>query len=565
MMKKNIRQCLFLIAGIALLALFSHKYSFRIDLTAEKRYTLSPETRQILRQLDAPLHLNVYLEGDMPAGFRKLRNGIREILDDFKRYAGSRLSCDFIDPSEAVEMKEREQFYAELEETGVRKITVSETNRDGSLSQQTLFPGAVASCGNRMSAINFLNNNGTLSPDRALNASLEGIEYELIKTIRTLSADSIEKIAFITGHGELGRAETYDLGLEYANYYDVDRKTINGKPDALDHYKAVIVAKPKEAFDERDKFVIDRYIMRGGKVIWLIDAVEVNTDSLFSSGLTFALASSLNLEDQLFTYGVRINPHLVQDMANHPIVVTLADGSSNPVPVPWLYHPLVNASPAHVVTRYLNPVWLRYAGDIDTVGTDSGIRKTVLLRTSQHSRTKAAPFMIYLNERIPEQEQFNRPHRITAVLLEGKFPSVFRSRSVKNMFPDLNEPQATVSVDTKMAVVSDGDIARNDVRNTLQGAVPAQPLGYDRYSRRTFANKDFLVNVLNYLTDDAGVMKLRNREFQLRLLDRQKVNRELLKWQIINVLLPVLIWICGGIACGIWRRRKYGRPATPIP
>ncbi|MDR0713112.1 MAG: gliding motility-associated ABC transporter substrate-binding protein GldG, partial [Bacteroidales bacterium] len=534
MKKKDIRQCILWTGGIVLLALISSRYSFRIDLTAEKRYTLSAETRQILRNLDAPLHLNIYLEGDLPAEFRKLRTGIREMLDEFKACTGNRLTYRFFDPSEDVKTREREQFHAELKEIGLREVTVNKKNRDGSLSQQQLFPGCVITYKDRMAAINLLSNNRMQPSDVVLNASLEALEYEFIRTIYALSADTVAKVAFITGHGEPGRAETYDIGLEYANFYDVDRKSINGQPHALDSYKAVIIAKPTQAFDEKDKYVIDRYIMRGGKVLWLLDGIDAHTDSLYASGFTFALASQLNLEDQLFTYGVRINPQLVQDIVNNPIVVTVADGSSQPVPAPWLYHPLVQPSPDNMITRRLNPVWLRYAGHIDTVGMNPDIRKTVLLQTSSFSRAKATPCMIRLDEvKKPVERQHFNQSLMVGVLLEGKFPSVFRSRSVKRLFPETNEQQPAESKHTKMIVVSDGDIAVNDVQHTPQGDVPVRPLGYDRYSRQTFGNKDFLVNALNYLTDDAGLMKLRNREFQLRLLDKQKLNDELSKWQII--------------------------------
>lgn len=562
MKKKNIRQCIFWMIGIVLLALVSSKYFFRIDLTAEKRYTLSAETKHILRQLDAPIHLNVYLEGDLPAGFRQLRTGIREKLDDFKSYAGKRLTFHFLDPAEDVKKREREQFYAELNDIGLHDVTVNKKNKDGSLSQQKVFPGAVITCKDRMSAVNLLSNNRIQQSDMVLNASLEALEYELIRTIHALSVDSVGKVAFLSGQGEPSRAETFDLGKEFANFYDVDVKAINGQLNALDSYKAVIIAKPTAPFAEKDKYVIDRYIMRGGKVLWLLDAVNANADSLHTAGFTFALTSELNLDDQLFTYGVRINPRLVQDVANNPIAVTVADGNSQPVFAPWLYHPLVQPSQENMITRNLNPVWLRYASDIDTVGgAESGIRKTALLQTSPYTSLKATPAMIRLDEvsKQIDRQHFNKSQLMTAVLLEGKFPSVFRSRNAKNLFPEMTEQPLLLSEETKMIVVADGDIAINDLRNTPQGVVPANPLGYDRFSRQTFGNKDFLVNALNYLTDDAGLMKLRNREFQLRLLNKQKVNDELLQWQIINLLLPTLLWIAGGVTYGMWRKRKYGR------
>ena len=561
MKKRNIRQCVLLLCGIVLLGLISSKFFFRIDLTAEKRFTLSANTKQILRQLDEPLYMDIYLDGDLPAGFRKLRNGVREMLNDFKTYAGSRIVYQFIDPSDAENGEKRKELHAMLEDAGVRKITVNKKNKDESQSQQLVFPGAIAYYKDRQVAFNLLSDNRVQSAEAVLNASLGALEYELIKNVSLLSTDSIGRVAFTIGHGESGRAETYDLAYELANYYHVDRKAINGQVNALDRYKAVIIVKPQEPFDEKDKFIIDRYIMRGGKVMWLIDAVSVNVDSLFSTGMTFALPLSLNLEDQLFTYGVRVNANIIQDIVYNTIPVRSADGTSRISLAPWLYYPLLNPSPDHVATRNLNPLWLRYASDIDTVGMNSGVRKTVLLQSSAESRTKSTPFMISLGEveRMLDPQSFNKPHRITAVLLEGKFPSIYRSRNVRNMFPELQEEQAGVSIDTKMVVISDGDIACNDVRNTPDGPVAANPLGYDRSTEQTFSNKEFLINTLNYLTDDAGLMQLRNREFRLRLLDRQKTSSGLLKWQIINVALPVFILACGGWIYGKWRRRRYGR------
>ena len=558
---RNIRQCVILLCGIVLAGLVSSKYFFRIDLTAEKRYTLSSETRQVLRQLDAPLYVSVYLDGDLPVPFRKFRNSIREMLDEFKTYSGSRIIYRFVDPADAPNHQEREELYAALEESGIRKITVNIPNKDGSLSQQIIFPGAIIAYKERYSTVNLMSNNRTLPSDMVINASQEALEYELIKTINMLSADSIGCVAFMTGHGELTWTETTDLAKEFAHFYDVVPKAIDGQFDALDSYKAVVIAKPRTPFDERDKFVIDRYIMRGGKVMWLVDGANVNTDSLNTMGMTFALLSELNLEDQLFTYGARINPVIVQDIESHIIPVVVADGSSQFAPAPWIYYPLVNPSPKHVITRNLNPVWFRYASDIDTVGRDSGIRKSVLLQSSVLSRTVNLPFMININEvqRPLDQRQFNKPNRSIAVLLEGEFPSVFRSRNARNLFPELQEKQAEKSLPTRMLVVADGDIARNEVRITPNGTIPASPLGYDRYTGNTFANKDFLVNALNYLTDDADLMNLRNREFKLRMLNRQKIASERLKWQAINILLPMLLLVGGGVGYNRWRKYCYGK------
>ena len=560
MKKRNINQFVILLCGIVFAGLVSSKYFFRIDLTAEKRYTLSPETVRVLQGLDATLYAHIYLDGDLPVQFRKLRNTIREMLDDFKAYSGNRIVYRFFNPADAESAAEREKLYENLAENGIRPITVLKTNKDGSQTQQIIFPGAIFSYKNRQLPVNLLKNMFMLPSEMTMNASLEALEYELVKTINSLSADSIGSVAFTTGHGEPGKAELYDLGNELANYYDVKFQPINGQLDALDSYRAVIIVKPSEAFDERDKFVIDRYIMRGGRVMWLINGASVNTDTLFSKGMTIALTTELNLEDQLFIYGARINPVVIQDIISNTIAITVAEGTSQPALAQWLYYPLAKPSPNHVMTKNINPVWLRYASEIDTVGRNSDIRKSVLLQTSEMSRTKGLPFMISLNEvqRMPEQQQLNKPHRIAAVLLEGEFTSAFRNRNVQNMFPELHEKQAEKSVETKMLIVADGNIAINDTRNTPGGLAPSYPLGFDRFTRETFANREFLVNAVNYLTDDDGIMNLRGREFKMRLLDRQKVANERVKWQIINIVLPMLLLLGGGFAYNRWRRYRFG-------
>ena len=553
MKKENIRQFIIFTFCIALTAVISTKYFFRIDLSSEKRYTLSAATKNVLRSLDEPLYVNVFLDGELPVQMRKLRNGVREMLDEFKTYSGSRIVVRFFDPTDADDVNEREERYAGLEAAGILRVSHNKTNKDGSQSQQIIFPGAIFSYKDRTMPVNLLNNS-MLPTELVLNSSLEALEYELIKTISMLATDSISKLALITGHGELTKAEIYDLGNELRNFYQIDFQEIDKKYDALDSYRAAIIAKPQQPFDEKEKFVIDRYIMRGGKLIWLIDGANVNTDSLFSLSMTLALSNDLNLDDQLFSYGVRINYNVVQDIVANAIPIITSDGSSRATTAPWLYYPLALPSSEHAVTRNLGPVWLRYASEIDTVGSNAEIRKTVLLQTSEMSRTKGLPFMISLDEvqRIPEQ--FNNPNRIVATLLEGKFQSIFRSRNARNLFPELQETQVEKSVETKMIIVADGDIARNDVRNTSNGIVPYGPLGYDKYSRETFSNKEFLINAVNYLTDDAGLMNLRNREFKIRLLNKQKIAKEQLKWQMINLVFPMLILLAGGFAFNRWRQ-----------
>jgi ABC-2 type transport system permease protein len=333
---------------------------------------------------------------------------------------------------------------------------------------------------------------------------------------------------------------------------------INGKPGSLDAYKAIIIAKPTLEFSEPDKFVLDQFIMKGGRVLWLIDAVQVSLDSLIN-GQTMALIPNLNIDDLLFRYGIRINPVLVQDMqcSAIPVNIALQGNPPNFQPAPWLYYPLITPHPDHPVTQNLNMVLCRFANSIDTIAARKSVRKIPLLNTSQISRTKVVPTIISLDEikDNPQKNQFNFPNILVGVLLEGEFESAFKNRGLEKYFtqtPEILEK----SKPTRMAVIADGDIIRNDVRLTSNG--PAiSPLGFDRLTRQTFGNKEFLVNLIQYLADDDNLLKLRGREFKLRLLDKEKITSHRLYWVTFNMLLPSCIVMILGIAFFYYRKQKY--------
>jgi ABC-2 type transport system permease protein len=402
-------------------------------------------------------------------------------------------------------------------------------------------------------------NNPSLSWEQNLLHSTEGLEYEMIQTISTISSDTIYKVAFIEGQNELTEIEVADITLNLSKYFTVDRGVIGGKPGILDKYAAIIIAGPEKRFDERDKLVIDQYIMNGGKVLWLYNEVKVNEDSL-KYGETVALYRPLGIEDQLFKYGIRINPSIVQDMECMLIPMKVMTGSSQQqiVPVPWIYYPLLYPAPDHPVTRNLNKVLGKFVNYIDTVGRDVGIKKSVLLTTSKYTRLVTPPVLITLKEadQTPEETQFNKSNLPVAVLLKGKFQSAFRNLMINDLVEDKSYRIKTESAETKMIVVADGDMIRNEVSRLGTSESPL-PLGQDRYTLQTFGNRDFLVNCLNYLVDDNGIMSLRSRELKLRLLSRSTIRQSRIAIQAINITVPVLLVIICGILYGIIRKKMY--------
>jgi ABC-2 type transport system permease protein len=553
-----------LITTLAIILLINYIGSFlftRIDLTEEKRYSLAPETRQIIRNLDDVIYVRVYLDGELPMGFTRLKTAINELLDEFRAYAPRNIQYEFIDPSADPDTRIRNNVFAQLYDAGLQPTNAQVRQKDGSVSQKIVFPGAILTYREVDIPINLLKNNPGLSGEVNLHQSIQALEYEFVSMIRNISSETIERVAFLEGHGELDAYHVGDITKGLANFYQVDRGAINGRLGLLDPYSAVIIAKPVERFPEEDKFVIDQYIMNGGKVLWLIDPVKVSMDSLFM-GNTVAFYESLNLEDQLFRYGIRLNPNLVKDIQCNVIPVNkgVLGGQDNWQLSPWFYYPILSPGNDHLITRSLNMILINYGSVIDTVGEDSGVRKTVLLKTSPYSQQVSVPLYISLRETDarPAESEFNRSHLPLGVLLEGEFESVFSNRSVPENVSGEPVSIREKSLPTKMIVVADGDIIQNEVTDSPDGPSIA-PLGFDRFTNQTFGNREFLLNAINYLTDETSLMRLRGRELRLRMLDRQKTADEATKWKLINTLVPVLMVILFGILTWFERRRKYSR------
>ncbi len=558
--KQNIIQLIVALIVILLINYIASNAFFILDLTADKRYTLSDATEEILDSLDDIVYVEIYLDGEMPIGFQRMQKSIKELLDEFRVIAGNNIHYRYVNPSESENQSKRNAIYQDLYDRGVIPTNVKDRDEEGGLEEKILFPGAIITYKERETPINLLVNNSGYSAEANLNNSIQALEYEFIDAIRKITAKNRKRIAFIEGQGELDEYQTGDITRELNEYYEIDRVTIKDYIHILDSYEAVIVAGPTEAYTEKSKFILDQYIMNGGKVLWFIESVMVSMDSLSTGNITFALINDANLRDQLFKYGVRVNPNVIEDIQCAVIPVNTALSGNQPKfsPAPWLYFPLINAPSNHSITKNLNLIKSEFPSAIDVLGIKSENKKQVLLSSSGKSKVTNAPILVSLNQ-VKEQVDprvFNQANLPVAVLLEGEFESVFKNRPVDKYIKNQELNFKDKSLETKMIVVSDADIIRNEIRRRPDG-VFISPLGYDRYTQQTFGNKDFVMNAVHYLVDQKGILDIRAREFKLRVLDKSKLATEKAKWKFINTVFPITIILVFGIFINYLRRRKY--------
>jgi ABC-2 type transport system permease protein len=557
--RKNILSYLLFLTGLVLLSLLAGLFSIRIDLTGDKRYTISEPGKQILENLDDVVFIRIYLDGEMPVYIKKFRSSVREKLDELKRYSRKNIQYEFRNPSEGSNEK-RYTIFKELMQKGLIPLTIRENDAEGGSTQRMLFPGALVNYKGRELSVNFVKTNQKLSVEENLNLALQNLEYELMNVIQKISRTNRDKIAFVEGHGELDDNSLWGISESLSEYYDIEAVVIEGITGILDEYKAVIVAKPMEHWPEADKFVIDQYIMRGGRTAWFVDAVHIHEDSLSRGETTMGLICEHNLNDQLFNYGVRINPNVVQDMQCSKVRIDVSLPGMPPDFrfAPWTYFPLLWTPPDNPITKGIDLVKAQYPGVIDTVGNNAGIKKTYLLYSSEHAKVTNAPLIVNLSqvdEKITQQV-FNSSHLPVAVLLEGEFNSPFRNRIVAQYITSPSFTFIPKSKKTKMIIVSDGDIIRNDVNRAGIEPVPYR-LGYDRHTEYTYGNNDFVMNAINYLTDENGLMEIKNRTLKMRLLDNTKIAYNHTKIILINTLVPPVIIVLCGIIFVVYRRRKY--------
>jgi len=562
--RKHLMQLGITLLLVVALSLLAEVKFFRIDLTSEKKYTLSQASRNLLRELEDVVYVKIYLDGELPAEFVNFRKSIRELMDEFRAYGGDKLQYQFINLYDEADESIRNRMIGDLYDRGLNVTNIQVRDDEGGSSSRMIFPGAIIAYGAYELPVNLLKNNPTLSHELNLNNSIQTLEYEFARAIHSLTMEEVPRLAFIEGHGELDSMQTHSLMDELKNFFQVDRGYINGNVEALLNYQALIIARPEYAFSEADKFAIDQYIMKGGRVLFFLDPVHPFADSL-SAGTTVALARQVGLEDLLFKYGVRINYNLVADLQCNYVPVNTAPAGEQArfTMMPWVYHPLLAGPVAHPVSRGLNYVKSQFASSLDTLADgNTRLTKTVLLATSEASRKRDVPLYINMEEVTvqPDPAMYNAAHLPVGVLLEGKFKSFYTNYPVpEGVFPAdwelISEGEAS-----SVFVLTDGDIAANEVVYE-QGAYRAQPLGYDRYTQQTFGNREFIMNVVNYMTDDIGLMELRSREFKLRLLNNELISQksQLLKWKLINTLLPLVLVLIAGLIIQLVRKRKYAR------
>ena len=526
----------------ALLAL-SHIRRVRWDLTDDRHYSLSEATKTLLKQTDAPIEVTLLLDGDLNAGFTRLKKATEELLEEMSVYSDLRTSKDLAVSKDSL---------------GLRPIVIHEREQNGKTAQTTIYPYALISYKGRGAVVTLLKNTRGLSGEENLNNSIEQLEYAFAEALHRLQQTELPRIAIIEGHGEPDERYVWDLEQTLSQYFYVDRGAIvipeqGVDVHLLDGYKAIIIANPQTAFSDIERFIIDQYIMRGGTVLWVVNGVRFSNDVLQSDGFTPIIPLDLGITDMFFRYGIRVNPALVQDLQCLTIPVNVSDDPETPnlQPLPWTYAPLLLTSNSSPITRNTGQVMSTFVSPIDAVGGEDGIDKRVLLATSTATRVTATPGEVNLNDLQPDLEAFRYQYVPVAVSLEGTFNSAFAHR----MMPDSivsDEPIRKQSVATRQVVIGSGSIIMNEVeRNQVL------PMGYDRYNQIQFSNRDFIANVLLWLTDSEGLIQLREKTVALRLLNDKRAHDERARVQTISTISPIAILVLIGGVIWIIRKRKY--------
>ncbi|MEO6521399.1 MAG: gliding motility-associated ABC transporter substrate-binding protein GldG [Mucilaginibacter sp.] len=556
--KRDLTQIAICLIAIVLVNFLSGSFFTRFDFTKEKRYTLSPISKSLMDSMPKVVKVTVYLQGnDMPSGFKRLQGATRDMLLDMQAYSKRKLEFEFVDPLAGMNQEQQRQAIRDLQTKGIEPTNLSVKNDNG-LTQKIIFPAAIVSCDDKQIPVQLLQTRTGVSYDDQLNNSIQNLEYAFTSAIKKVTADGKPEIGFTEGHHELTDLQLNDAMRSLSDGFLVGRVNLKTIPFAnLKKIKLLIIPKPDKAFTEAEKFKLDQYLMRGGKILWSIDQVSAELDSMrHHQNEQLAFNKQLNLDDQLFRYGIRINYDLILDMscAQIPINTGSVAGQPQMQLVPWLFYPIFVPVIKHPLVKNLE-VRSEFVSTIDTLAV-KGTQKTVLLSTSTFNKKLTSPHTVSLQmiEQVPEPKDFQSPAKITGVLLEGTFISNFRFRpvpdSVNEQIPVLQQSQPT-----KMIVLSDGDIFKNQVASDGSPF----PLGFDRYTQQSYGNKNLLLNIADYMTDDSRLIELRNKEIQLRLLDRPRIRAEKLKWQLINSILPIALVLIFAIFQHYIRRRKYAR------
>jgi len=535
-----------LLIGILVINAIGSRFYERFDITKDKRYTVTETTKSIVSLLDKRTLIKVYLKGDFPAEFKRLQIEAQQFLEEL-RAINSNISIQFINPN---------TFREALIKKGMipSRLTVEE---NGTLTEAIIFPWAEISYQNNTKIVSLLPNTVSYSQEEQLKNAIESLEFSFASSLKSIRQKNKQKIAIITGNGELQDIYIYSLLKEVSKKYHLAKFTLDSVANnpqktlkELTSFDLAIIAKPTERFSDKEKLVLDQFIIHGGKTLWMLDNVQADQDSLLSNGKMLSYPRDLNVTDLLFSYGVRVNSRLVKDL--YAAKISLATGNIGNQPqfqsLPWFFHPLANGNQQHVISKNIKPVRLQFATQIDTL--KNGIKKTPLLVSSLLTTTLGTPAIVALKSIAEQADEkvYNKGHQLFAVLLEGNFNSAYKNR----IRPFETPLFKTTSKATKMVVISDGDIAKNQL---LKG----QPfdLSIDKWTQESFGNKEFLINTIDYLLDEDGLINLRNKSLNIQLLDKQKAYQERTFWQLFNSVSPLLLLLGFGIVFNFLRKRKY--------
>ncbi|WP_035652408.1 gliding motility-associated ABC transporter substrate-binding protein GldG [Flavobacterium sp. ASV13] len=534
--------------------LFFHRF----DLTKDKRYTLSETSLNIVKQVKNPLSIKIYMQGELPADFRRLQQETKQLLEEFQAY-NSNIVFEFVNPMENED--ESMEIVKSLYQKGLTPVNITVDDK-GKQSQAMVFPWAIAVYDNKEVNIPLLKNIMGANTEQKVKGSIQHLEYSIADAINKITKAKQKKVAYIKGNGELNEVHVANLLRQIKESYYIGPFTLdsvakdpNGTLNALKKYDLAIIAKPTQTFSDEEKEVLDQFVMNGGKTIWLIDQVAADMDSLYNqSGATLAYPRDLNLNDMFFKYGFRINPDLVKDEQGSPLkLATGEQGSATQYQnFIWKFAPIVIPTSQHPIVKNLGGIKFDFANQIDTL--KNGIKKTVLLQSSQYSKKIGSPTEINLNivtEKTSPQDYLNKGNLPLAVLLEGSFYSAFQNRVLpfkESSFQAQGKPN-------KMIVIADGDLTRNQLDKNM---MPVE-LGYDQRTGNLYDNKDFMMNCINYLLDDTGLINIRSKDVELPLLDKDKVYENYTVTQFITIGLPILILLVFGLAFTFIRKRKYSK------
>ncbi len=535
----------------------SYVFVVRWDLTDDKHYSLSAASKTLLKQTDAPIEVTLLLDGDLNAGFRRLKKATEETIEELDVYADIvRVTGDGLQVTG--------------DSLGLQPIIIHEREQNGKTAQTTVYPYALMEYKGRKAVVTLLKNTRGLSGEENLNASIEQLEFAFMEALHLLQQTETPRVAILEGHGEPDEAHTYDLMTALSKYFQIDRGSLtNGEMNELtnegidvhmlDGYKAIIIASPQTAFSDAERFVIDQYIMRGGAVLWALNGVRFSEQVLQREGFTPIIALDLGLTEMLFKYGIRVNPALVQDVQCLPIPVNVSSDPQQPnlQPMPWTYAPLLLTSQGSPITKSMGQVMSTFVSPIDAVGGEDGIEKRVLLATSTASRVTGTPGEVDLSDMNPDMSTFVYQYVPVAVSLEGCFASAYTHRMVPEGVTG-DGVQVTekdiikTGVKTRQVVIGSGSVLLNE---TQKGQV--LPMGYDRYSGMQFSNRDFATNAVLWLTDSEGLISLREKSVALRLLNDKRAHDKRTQVQLISTISPVAILALIGGIVWIVRKRKY--------